>query len=211
MIEVRRLVPERASDEEVCAARAVLSADEVARADAFVREAPRRRFALVRAALRRAIAPDDPAGARLAVGPWGKPEADGVFVNVSHTEGLALIATTRAGPLGVDVERVRADLEVLDLSRRYFAPREADALLALAAAARPRAFVRLWTRKEAVLKAAGRGLGGGLEVDTGDAPGWARVDAPGLGAFWVRDLDVGPDHAAALAVACAAAPEIMVV
>lgn len=209
MIHVRRLVLERATDEEAGAARALLSDDERARADAFKREVHRRRFALVRAALRRAVSPEDPASVRFREGPWGKPEVDGLHVNVSHTDGLALIAATRVGPVGVDVERVREDLETLDLSRRYFARREVDALVALDPRARARAFVRLWTRKEAVLKAAGRGLGGGLEVDTGDADArWSRVEVTGLGGFWVRDLDVGPDHAAAVAIVATDPPEL---
>lgn len=201
-----RLVPERAGHDEVAAARALLDPDERARADAFVREVDRRRAALVRAALRRAAGGAlglDPRQVAFTCGPWGKPAAaqdPGLHVNVSHTDELALVVLTRAGPVGVDVERAGRPLEVLDLARRYFAPAEAEALAALPDVARPRAFLRLWTRKEALLKAAGRGLGGGLQAATGDAPGWSAVDAADLGAFWVSDLDVGPRHVAALAV-----------
>lgn len=203
---VWRLAPEAATEAEVAAARAVLAPDEREKADGYVREVDRRRSALVRAALRRAAGGAlglDPAAVRLTVGPWGKPLVEddpGLHVNASHTDGLALVALTRAGPVGVDVERLRGDVEALDLARRYFAPGEAERLAGLPADAHAGAFLRLWARKEAVLKAAGRGLGGGLDVSTGDGPGWAAVDAPGLGACWVSDLDVGPGHAAALAV-----------
>ncbi|MCO5170368.1 MAG: 4'-phosphopantetheinyl transferase superfamily protein [Planctomycetes bacterium] len=210
---VWRLVPERATDEEVAAARALLAPEEREKADAFAREVDRRRSALVRAALRRAVGGAlglDPARVRLATGPRGKPlvaDDPGLHVNASHTDALALVALSRAGPVGVDVERRRGDVEALDLARRYFAPAEAARLAALPAGERAGAFLRLWTRKEALLKAAGQGLGGGLDVATGDGPGWAAVDAPGLGAFWVSDLEVGAGHVAALAVgreACAA-------
>lgn len=202
---VWRLVPERATDDEVAAARALLSPDERARADAFAREVDRRRSALVRAALRRAVGEAlgvDPRRVAFTVGPWGKPavaDHPGLHVNASHTDDLALVALTRAAPVGVDVERVGRPVEALDLARRYFAAGEAEAIAALREPARTRAFLRLWTRKEALLKAAGRGLGGGLDVPTGDGRGWAAVDAPGFGSFWVTDLDVGGEHVGALA------------
>lgn len=205
---VWRLVPERATDDEVRAARALLSPDELARADAFVRDLDRRCFALVRAALRRAVAGAlglDPGAAAFSEGPYGKPAvagADDLHVNVSHTDGLAVLALTRAAPVGVDVERVRDDVNALDLARRYFAPAEADGIAALPQADRALAFLRLWTRKEAVLKASGRGLGGGLAVDVGgDGRDWTTIVSPDLGPFWLIDLDVGPEHVAALAVA----------
>lgn len=205
---VWRLVPERATEDEVREARALLSPPELERADAFVRAVDRRCFALVRGALRRAVAGalgGDPASVAFTEGPHGKPAVAGagdLHVNVSHTDGLALLALGRDAPLGVDVERARDDVNALDLARRYFAPAEADALEALPAPERPRAFLRLWTRKEAVLKASGRGIGGGLTVPvTGDARDWTTVVSPDLGPFWLLDLDVGPDHVAALAVA----------
>lgn len=96
----------------------------------------------------------------------GKPYAPslaGIDFNLSHAREHVLIAVARNQPLGVDLERVDRRIEIVDLARRYFARAEADALEALTDAARPAAFLRLWTCKEAVLKAIGEGLSFGLD------------------------------------------------
>jgi 4'-phosphopantetheinyl transferase len=198
-VRVLRLVPETAAPAAVEAARALLDPAERARADAFARPLDRARFTVVRAALRRAVGAATgvaPAQVRLLPGPHGKPEATGVHVNVSHTDGLALVALSPAAPVGVDVERRAPSPRDADLADRYFSP--AEAARVRAAPDPGAAFLRLWVRKEAALKATGRGLGGGLEVEVGDgsAGGWAVL--PGL---WLTDLEVGPGHLAALAVA----------
>jgi 4'-phosphopantetheinyl transferase len=71
--------------------------------------------------------------------------------NLSHTGGLALVAVAGNGRVGVDAETVRSEIEVADLSRRFFAPAEAAEILALSADVRLAAFFTCWTRKEAFL------------------------------------------------------------
>jgi len=83
-----------------------------------------------------------------------------IHFNLSHTAGLALVAVAGNGRVGVDAEIVRPEIEVADLSRRFFAPAEAAEILALSADVRLAAFFTCWTRKEAFVKA----LGGGLSV-----------------------------------------------
>ncbi|HLM83480.1 MAG TPA: 4'-phosphopantetheinyl transferase superfamily protein [Terriglobales bacterium] len=97
-------------------------------------------------------------------GPHGKPAlawpVEDIHFNLSHTAGLALVAVAGNGRVGVDAEIVRPEIEVADLSRRFFAPAEAAEILALSADVRLAAFFTCWTRKEAFVKA----LGGGLSV-----------------------------------------------
>lgn len=96
----------------------------------------------------------------------GKPYAPAIAhidFNLSHARDHVLIAVACHQPLGVDLERVDRRIEIVDLARRYFARAEADALEALSEAVRPAAFLRLWTCKEAVLKAIGEGLSFGLD------------------------------------------------
>jgi hypothetical protein len=62
----------------------------------------------------------------------------------------------------VDLEIAPAPPEMLTLARDFFMPAEAEWLVGLDAAVRQEGFLRLWTAKEAVLKADGRGIGGGL-------------------------------------------------
>ena len=101
-------------------------------------------------------------------GPKGKPYLGGAFAdrgiqfNMTHTSHLTLIAVTRNREVGVDVERIRENLQWEKLARRYFSPLEYERYSTLPQAVRLRTFFTCWTRKEAVLKAIGTGLGGGL-------------------------------------------------
>ncbi|SBT66333.1 4'-phosphopantetheinyl transferase [Micromonospora sediminicola] len=107
------------------------------------------------------------AGIGVDRGPGGRPEVradDGrtLPVSVSHIDGVVVVAARAAGPVGVDVER-RRPLPATSLARRWYAPDEADWLAARDETGRELDFLRLWTAKEAVGKALGRGLrGGGL-------------------------------------------------
>ncbi len=96
----------------------------------------------------------------------GRPRLDAPHAldfNWSHSGEHALVAVARGLPaLGVDIERRRARPRALALAERFFAPSEYVMLESLPAGARDDAFMRLWTAKEAVLKAHGRGLAYGL-------------------------------------------------
>lgn len=83
--------------------------------------------------------------------------------NWSHSGDYALIALSRDGALGVDIERFGKNLRALEVARRFFDPGEADALAKLEDRARDDAFIGLWCAKEAVLKAVGEGISFGLE------------------------------------------------
>lgn len=123
--------------------------------------------------------------------------------NLSHTEGLALVAVART-PVGIDVERLRPLADALGLARRFLAPAEAAAVAAGGAAGRDAAFLRVWTRKEALLKASGHGLAldtRAIEVGSGPAPhAPARAAVPEAGAFQVQSLAVESGWLAALAL-----------
>src|SRR5512139_3797885 len=105
----------------------------------------------------------------LADGTHGRPELAGLRrnelrFNWSHSGDRALVAIARSVQPGIDLEHCarRGARDVLALAHRFFAPQEAQALAALTAEERPSAFLQLWTVKEAVLKAQGRGLAYGL-------------------------------------------------
>ena len=120
--------------------------------------------ALARAVLASA-ASVDPASWQWVAGAHGKPAAwrDGVpaplAFNISHAEGMVGVAVlARAGAeLGFDLEPFDRTVD-LAVAKRYFRPEEVAWLDSLAAAERPRGFMRLWTLKEAFIKATGEGL-----------------------------------------------------
>lgn len=100
----------------------------------------------------------------LGMGEHGKPYlAGGPGFNLSHCGSAAVVALAPALELGVDLERPGRRRPHAELARRFFCPREADAVAAAEGAAREDVFLQLWTAKEAVLKALGRGLAFGLE------------------------------------------------
>ncbi len=125
--------------------------------------------------------------------PGGKPYVDGgPHFNLSHSGALAMIAVSASTPVGVDLERP-ARRSRADLVRRVCSTAEQAHV---AAAADPdAAFIRLWVRKEAVLKASGEGLRGSLDR-------LAALDVLGAIAegFRVDDLpSPAPGYVAALA------------
>ncbi len=148
----------------------VLSDDERARAARFVRARERRRFARCRAALREILGRllHEPAGSlRFRAAAVGKPEldrgaGDEVFLrfNVSHSAELGIIAVSRGPEVGVDLERLRPVSEAERIVASFFTAAEQEAFAAIDEPARAAAFLRGWTRKEAVLKGFGMGISG---------------------------------------------------
>jgi 4'-phosphopantetheinyl transferase len=97
--------------------------------------------------------------------PFLLPPDDHMYFSAAHRGDLLLVATSRDRPVGADLELLEPGLlepSRGDVARSCFAPSEADWLDGLAGRARADGFLRLWTAKEAVLKARGLGIGGGL-------------------------------------------------
>lgn len=112
--------------------------------------------------------------------------------NISHSGACVLVAVSRGGRVGVDIERIRA-IEAKELAARFFAPTEVEALDALPEPELLTAFFTCWTRKEAVTKLTGDGVLTALD----QLVVWPSPHlAPGSA---VRDLDACEGYAAALA------------
>ena len=171
-------VPLEAAPERLAALAARLSPEELARAARFKFEVHRNRYIAGRGALREILGihlATPPAALGFTYTTQGKPALAGdpaLHFNLAHSDGLALAAVTRAGPVGVDVERIRPVKDAADLVARFFSPRENEMFQQLPPAERPAAFFNLWTRKEALLKATGEGIAGGLNrVEVSFLPG----------------------------------------
>jgi 4'-phosphopantetheinyl transferase len=145
--------------------REILADDERQRADRFHFEKDRRHFTAARGVMRTLLAgylARRPEEVRFAYSNYGKPrlaEEGELRFNLTHSHGLALLAVTRGREIGVDVEHLRdmeRDGELL--AERFFSPREAVVLRSLPPQLRREAFFHCWTRKEAYIKALGKGL-----------------------------------------------------
>jgi 4'-phosphopantetheinyl transferase len=150
----------------------VLSADEIARASRFHFEKDRVQFTRCRSALRSLLADYlaiRAAEIRFEYLTSGKPQLvaeqnpRALQFNVSHSAGMALIAVGSEHRLGVDIEKIRSDVDTHSLAERFFSLRERVGLHALPEQLRVAGFFACWTRKESFLKATGDGLSFPLE------------------------------------------------
>lgn len=133
--------------------------------------------------------------------PHGKPAAagSGLELSVSHSGDRIAVAVTEVAPVGIDVERQRELGDLESLSRYVLADSERAAVTSSAE------LLVLWSRKEAVTKATGDGLGVPFKDVVVSGPGdparliaWPYPRAPGT--VTLADLDLGPGYSASLAV-----------
>ncbi len=144
-----------------------LSREEKQRVTQLKITAKKYEFAKVRSALRILLGrylSITPSGVVLASNSHGKPYIKGqnISFNVSHSYGKALIGMTRSAVLGLDIEKIRDKIDWLGLSRRYFSKKESQELKNAEPESVKKLFFTCWTRKEAFVKALGRGIGYGL-------------------------------------------------
>ncbi|KEJ95569.1 4'-phosphopantetheinyl transferase [Pseudosulfitobacter pseudonitzschiae] len=193
--------------------RGLLSPDECARADRFVKERDAALYVAARSRLRRILAAETgqaPADLMFDYGPQGKPALHGgPAFNLSHAGGMAALAICDTGPLGIDIEKIRPVEK--EVATRFFSASENTALASLAPDEWLNGFYRCWTRKEAVIKAVGQGLSMPLDsfdvTLTPDVPAALTRIAGGVANDWhLTALDAGPGFMAALAVQSYGAP-----
>jgi 4'-phosphopantetheinyl transferase len=188
-----------------------LSEKEQARAARFHFERDVRRFRVAWGLLRTVLGrwvDEDPARLEFTVSDRGKPGLrGGPSFNLSHSGEWVLIGVTDGGRLGVDIEVVRPVSRLEDLARRTFAPEETSELLDLPETERQEAFFRVWTRKEAFIKAVGDGLYRDLttfavRADRGPGSTLVRLDDPGesVDRWTVRTVVAPPGAEATVAL-----------
>jgi len=201
---------ERAAKERL---ETFLSEAEVARARRFENADYRRRWVCAHGLLRVVLSGytgTRPEEVAFEDGPGGKPrlaDRPGPRFNLSHADGLALVAVSPDREVGVDVERVREIGSLRALADNCFSPAERTALDQIAGPRRLQAAFAGWTRKEAFLKALGDGLARPLDsFDVTLVPGepvrLLRVDdapeAPGR--YTLRAVRPAPGYVGAVAV-----------
>ncbi|WP_299657836.1 4'-phosphopantetheinyl transferase superfamily protein [uncultured Tateyamaria sp.] len=189
-----------------------LSPEEQARYRRFRRDEDAHRFAARRTALRHILSAylqcDLAEVAYETMDAAGKPvlaqphQGEVVF-NASSSADIALIAVAQEGTIGVDVEYARPFEDMGQIARQYFTVDEVARLEARPPSQRCDAFYRLWTSKEALLKAEGAGLPGGLdrfEVSSDPSrPPELLDDAAGPARFHLYAADPGNGYFGAVA------------
>jgi len=143
---------------------------------------------------------------------YGKPElaspyAGRVHFNVAHSRSTVLIALNLTGPVGIDIEYHDRKTEVEEVARHSLTGKETGEMLAIDdALARSKFFFEHWTRKEAVVKADGRGLSLPLtsfEVPSGSPSSVAVFSSDQLSqrTYFVSDISIAAGIACAVATA----------
>ncbi len=211
-----------------------LSPQESIRASRLLHAGARRAFVAMRFILRRLLADWldlAPETVMIALSSYGKPFVkDGPYFSLSHSGNRGLLSLSDKSPIGVDIEVARFDNDVeelIGLSRIAFHQKETDWLISLPVEERGPAFLRVWSRREALLKAAGVGIavepdcllsdvdakqGGPVffapPISYSDiewrryAAGGGCLDLLGGESWWVRDLEVDGVIAAIAGVGC---------
>lgn len=190
----------RIDDELAAELSACLTEGELARANRFRFENLRRRFVAARYAMRQILGRHlnvAPGRVALSYGQHGKPfladVGSGIHFNLAHSGDHALLALTRQREIGVDIEHIDPQVDVLGIARLMYSPTEIEALQATPPDRRASLFFTIWTRKEAYIKATGEGL----SAATKEFSVWPiRQSYDGL---YVQSLYLQPGVSAAIA------------
>ncbi len=170
-----------------------LNPEEQARAARFYFEEDRRRYIAARGRLRELLGDylgASPGAIEFGYSESGKPHvsypATDLKFNVSHSRQIGLFAFARGRDVGVDVELgARLGDDLTALTRRVFSARERVRWLLRPEAERRAAFLDVWTRKEALLKASGRGIADGLQ----------EIESPAISGSSPATVFTRPDEA----------------
>lgn len=165
--------------------RQLLSLDELQRADRFVFEKDRQAYTVARGLLRQKLAEAtgrEPNNLTFEYNNFGKPFLVGVpnlSFNLSHSGDGMVLAISDGRTVGIDLEDTSRPVEIHQIAPHFFAPQEVEMLNTLPD--QVQGFFTCWTRKEAYVKARGKGLSIPLDqfVVTLD-------DQPKL--LWVQDM-----------------------
>jgi len=195
------------SDEAVTRLFDLLSLGEQTRSKGFIDARGYRQYVISRGRMRQVLAlytDVAPVEIHFTVVGDGKPALfdqgpQKIFFNNTHSGGLGLIAVTSDREVGIDMERVRDIDRALQISKRFFTPEEHAELESLPPDEMIRAFLGVWTRREAGTKARGasvwRGLGSWKGSRMARRPG---VQADDSTEFTTEMLPIGADYVGAV-------------
>jgi 4'-phosphopantetheinyl transferase len=196
-------VPLTAPPATVRAYAATLHADEIERAEAFLRARDRIGYVVAHGALRAVLGGYlgcAPAAVEFERGAAGKPVLAAprhLHFNLSHSRATALLAVAADRSVGVDVEHTTDVHRPYAIARRWFSVREAQLLIGAQSGTVATTFLRLWTAKESCVKETGAGIAALSEVVVA-ADGRHATD--GTRRWSLSAVPVGADHVATLAV-----------
>lgn len=132
--------------------------------------------------------------------------------NLSHSGEIALVAICENDEIGIDVELLSDEINYTETARNFFSKNETYYLDSVSKTNLRKEFFRIWTRKEAFIKAEGRGLAIPLQsfsvIERGKNQTEFDVEDAAQINWHGRDLEIEKNYAAALVTKCEANPSI---
>ncbi|KAF3982046.1 MAG: 4'-phosphopantetheinyl transferase superfamily protein [Methylococcales symbiont of Hymedesmia sp. n. MRB-2018] len=169
------------SDEYYCS---YLNTQEREKADTFTQQLLQKKFIKTRARLKRILAvylQIDPQTLVLEHTEYGKPyikqDCD-IYFNLSHKENKFVIAVSNIDELGIDIELCKDRKNMSGIVKKCFSEIESNFWSSLAVGQQTYMFYWFWVRKEAFVKAVGRGIALGLNqcvVDSNKQSGFISI------------------------------------
>jgi len=146
----------------------LLNAEEKEKAATFKRLEVQKKYIKTRGVLRKVLGSyvnEHPQQLVIKAAEHGKPflEQQDLSFNLSHTANRFVIAVSNCGEIGIDLEQHRERVNLLGLVNKCFSIEEKDYWLTLPEEQKVTMFYRFWVRKEAFVKAVGRGIALGLD------------------------------------------------
>ncbi|MEM9924156.1 MAG: 4'-phosphopantetheinyl transferase superfamily protein [Cyanobacteria bacterium P01_D01_bin.50] len=174
----------------------ILSEDELGRAKRFHFEEHQERFTTARGILRCILGRYlniEPFNIRFGYSDRGKPflvevtpqqrdlsNCSRLNFNLSHSQNFALYAVSLKDSIGVDLECIKSNTDVLSLAQRFFSPSEFTVIKSAPQEQQQQLFFRYWTCKESYLKATGIGLADLQNIEISLTPSQpAQLNIPG--------------------------------
>jgi len=176
----------------------LLNDDEKQKAHTFARPELQKKYVKTRGVLRKILASyldKEPECIDIKMGEYGKPylTEGSVNFNLSHTGNKFVVAVGNVGDMGIDLEQHRNRKNMSGLVKKCFSDEESVYWHALPEMHKTDMFFRFWVRKEAFVKAVGRGIALGLErcvVNPDNQTCFLNIpEAYGLAADW-KILDI---------------------
>jgi 4'-phosphopantetheinyl transferase len=159
------------SREAVSMLDALLDDSERERAGRFRFPDDRARFTIGRAMARKALGhflQREPASISFTRTERGRPvlPRHELAFNISHARDFIAVGVAKDARVGIDIECVDRKIDLMGLVERILSERDFRAFATLPEEEKLAAFFRVWTRKEAYLKARGEGISEGLQSIT---------------------------------------------
>ena len=199
--------------------KSFLSPAEKKRAEAFRFQNDQIRYVQAHVILRRILSRYsgvDPGSIEFEAGLYGKPylkNEQGLHFNLSHTKDYFAVALSLRGDVGIDIEKQDDMNDMEDVAGQFMSDEEFGAMRKLSRDLRKPYFYECWVRKEALLKAAGIGLGADLRRISvlKDMTGIKEKHITGClegkqNIWWLDTFDLDDNHIGAVCIATTPIP-----